>query len=218
MNEKEITIKELITSLIKKWYWTVIIGALVFAFIFGTNYSMFKNIDKNAYYTWEMDIDIDLATVKDLMEVADEVIRSDEFREKVMDEHGYFFSDDFIDNLVYGQTSSNQDNVAIFKVRILASSKNIMEIQNFFNILSTTGEPLLEKKFKSNVSFDRKQLTRIVAGKGANLNLASNYTEYREMHAPTRSNIIMWIIMSLVIGFAAEMVIVLFSNPFKKNK
>ena len=218
MNEKEITIKELAGSLKNKWYVTVIVAAVVFALIFGTNYNMFRNIDKNAYYTWEMDIDIDVAKANDLMEIADEVIRSEKFKEKVFEEHGITFDEVFLDNLVYGQTSSKKDNVSIFKVRIMASSKNLMEIQNFFNILSTTGEELLEQKFKSNISFDRKHLTRIVAGKGANLNLASNYTEYREMHAPTRNNIIMWALMSIVIGFAAEIVTVLFSNPFKKNK
>ena len=215
MTDRVISTKELLLLIRNKWLAIVLVSGLIFASIFLSNYLMFKNVNNNAFFTKEIDLYVDIAKTKELKEVAEEVVRSETFYDAANDKYGIVLSENFIDSIVYGQTYYIDQNSSIHIVKILSSSKSLDEIEDFETVLIDCGKKLLEKEYGSTISIRPCETTRIVAGEGANFNLASPYDMYVEMHEPTAQHILLWLSMSVLLGFAIVVLLILFR--YKKD-
>ena len=212
MEVKTITLHEFTVKLKNNWYIGVVIMSLVFAGMFGSNLYMYVHTDDNAYYTQEMDVNIEIAKTLELKETAQELLEGNEFRKLMDQEQNSPIGDEFIHNIVYGQTSLTDPGSAIYIVRVLASSKDKNEIKSFMNVVTHHAGDMFENAFDSKVSFDVLKMDRIVAGRNANLNLASPYEMYKEMHEPTAMHVIIWLLFSALCGVAIEAIWILFKD------
>ena len=213
-----ISAEELKKRIKNQWLLALIVSILIFMYFTCVNYYYYKSAESNSFYTKEIDIWIQSPNTKDLAAVVEDRVRSKEFADIAYKEEDYKVKDEILEGLVFGQTYLDDEGITEYKVKLLVSSKDPEELEGFADALENSGKALLEERFDSEISFESEESTRIVAGKNANMNLASPYDEYRDAHRLSARNVFVYLISALLLGFATEVLWILFKDSLLRNK
>jgi len=217
MDRKTITLKELMREVIKRWFLCGGVAIVAFLYMFGSNYYMYHNAEHNALYVSKIEISIEKAKTADLTGVAESVVESKDFLQYVQMHRGFTFEDRFIEDIVYGQSYSDDSGMEVYIVRLLLASPDIQVIEDFTTAIETDGVQFFEKGYGSPVSIKHGETSRIVTGKNGNTNLAAPYELYVRTHGPSSHNIVVWAVSSAMIGLCTVAMWILFKDSIVKE-